>query len=698
MSVLLTDAPCSALRSVVLTFDGLALVGPGGATPVALPSGAVTTDLLTLDGVSQVLGEADVPAGSYSTLRLSIVNPGTVTFSNGTSAPLVVTARSLDLSASSSLDVIAGQTLLVKLDLDLERSIKLTTTGAGDAVLCPQVSVTLGAAAAASLDGPEDLAPALGTIAAIDTASSSFTLDTGTAVLSCLTTNATVVVHGDGSVATFADLQVGGAVTAEGSVDASGQVEASTVVLEASVTAPTSQSGVLRALDPVAGIFELVIGSGVVSATFDATTVVTCEGQSLSISDLANGQFVTVLQGLGVPVAGRIEIAEERFFADVAAAPDATALTVLVSGIPSGDSKCAQRLQLAGVNLAPPQTLTVRLGTADLVIPSGAPIALATLDVGRHVRIAGRLAPHVPDASDPNPCCIEGRRVVGMPVQGLRGTVQSVDPAANTFVLSVPATEGLACDASGNALARDLPVVVGAGTSFRNGLVLDASLVGTDVAVEGSFQRDAAWQLTAVVVDLASPPPTMAGRNLPSSTSVFYVIDVSGSMGWDMGQYTLPDGTTALGDRLDRAKSELVKSIRSLPSTCLFNIVSHDCDQYFWKTGMVAADDPAKTDAYAWIANLQPLGATGTGPAVAAALTSSPTNKLVVLLSDGGANCGAGDESGSDACLAAHRQLILGANTQGAEIDVVGFDSTGSFDQFLAGIASDNGGTYVQLP
>ncbi len=682
---------------MVLTFNGLSLVGPSGTVPVSLSGGAITTDVLSLDGLAQVLAEADLPGGSYTAVQLSIASPGTVTFSDGSTASLPVTSQQLVLGATG-LDVVVGQSLLVKVDLDLGSSVKLGANGT-DSFLCPTGSATTGQAASTSLDGSTNLGRTLGTIQAIG--ASTFTLQTGAGALSCYGGATTVFVHGDGSPATVADLQVGGAVTVQGALDPTGQLQATSVVIEGSLAAPTSVSGVLTALDSAAGTFTLVSASGSLAMTLAPGVAVTEAGQSLSSADLTNGQLVTVLgpSSGGTTVANAIDIAEEAFFAYIAVDSPTGVGTVAVAGLSFGDSKCGGRLALAGVTLAPARTINVQLGGANVVDPSGAAIPVTGLLGGRLVRVLGRLEPHVPDSSDPNPCVVVGRRIIGMPLEALHGTVQSVDTASSTFVVAFAATENLACDATGNAVGVAVPASVGAGTHFLGGLVFDATLAGVAVTLEGSFQHAGAWQLSPLAVQPTFPTPSVSGQTITSSTSsVVYVIDVSGSMGWDMGQYSLPDGTPAVGDRLDRVKSQVVQSIQSLPPGFQFQVMSHDCGQYFWQTGLVAATDATRTDACQWVANLQPLGATGTGPAVVAALGFQPNN-LIVLFTDGGANCGAGDGSGDDACLAAHRQLILTANTQGTVIDVFEVNpSGGSADAFCQGIASDNGGTYGTIP
>lgn len=193
------------------------------------------------------------------------------------------------------------------------------------------------------------------------------------------------------------------------------------------------------------------------------------------------------------------------------------------------------------------------------------------------------------------------------------------------------------------------------------------------------------------------PPPTIYGKDLKSENGTcIYVIDVSGSMGWDMGQYTTPDGKTATGCRLDRAKAALITSIMSLPANFKFDMFSYDCSVYQWMPDLVVADDSNKNAAIGWVSALQPQGATGTGPATSTALQLR-SNKLVVLLTDGAPNCGAGSGYGDASCLQAHRVMISGNNAQKATINAFGIGATGTFKQFCMDVAADNGGSYTDV-
>ena len=185
--------------------------------------------------------------------------------------------------------------------------------------------------------------------------------------------------------------------------------------------------------------------------------------------------------------------------------------------------------------------------------------------------------------------------------------------------------------------------------------------------------------------------PKFYDEDIPVKTdSIIYVIDVSGSMSWDDHTYTALDGSQQSGPRIDRAKVEMIKSIQALPKEFSFNVLSYDCDIYRWSASKQKADPGPKASAIQWTSNLEPMGATGTGPAVATAL-GDKDNLTVVLLSDGAPNCGANDFSG-------HLRMIQSANSQHATIHCFGISCYGSFEQFMRDVASTSGGRYFGVP
>jgi len=208
-------------------------------------------------------------------------------------------------------------------------------------------------------------------------------------------------------------------------------------------------------------------------------------------------------------------------------------------------------------------------------------------------------------------------------------------------------------------------------------------------------------------------PPSIYGKDIKSeSASIVYVIDISGSMGWEMGQYTGVDGKTAVGCRLDRAKAELIKSLMSLPKSFKFNLEAYDClfkccfnNSMDSALPLLPATEENKAKAIAWVGALEPGGGTGTGPAMANVLWYAPTNLLYVLLTDGAPNCGSGTGFSEDqATLDGHWSQVHFGNQPGvngrktrATINVFGIGATGAFKQFCMRVASDNNGSYSDV-
>ncbi|MCO5168515.1 MAG: hypothetical protein M9894_19420 [Planctomycetes bacterium] len=187
------------------------------------------------------------------------------------------------------------------------------------------------------------------------------------------------------------------------------------------------------------------------------------------------------------------------------------------------------------------------------------------------------------------------------------------------------------------------------------------------------------------------PPPVIFGEEIVSENdTIFYVLDISGSMSIGREPYTTLEGTTSTGNRIERAKTELLRSILGLSRNFSFNIIAYDCGTRLWSQEMKRATDGNKASASAWVGALTPTGATGTGPACALAL-GDKRNMAVVLLTDGAPNCGASGIEG-------HRSMIRDANTQRATITVFGIAASGSYRQFCVNVAGDSGGSYYDIP
>lgn len=186
-------------------------------------------------------------------------------------------------------------------------------------------------------------------------------------------------------------------------------------------------------------------------------------------------------------------------------------------------------------------------------------------------------------------------------------------------------------------------------------------------------------------------PPSFYGRDLQSTSgSVIYVLDRSGSM-------DLTDGQSE--SRLRRAQTATCGSLRTLPRNFEFNVLAYDCStSYFYSgQGLQKAEPDKVAQACAWIEGLTAGSGTGTGPAVVWALLYR-SNKLLVVLTDGAPNCGAGSGFDADpACLEAHLSQARWSNTQRARIDVFAIRATGSFQAFCRRLAAESGGSCTDV-
>ena len=185
-------------------------------------------------------------------------------------------------------------------------------------------------------------------------------------------------------------------------------------------------------------------------------------------------------------------------------------------------------------------------------------------------------------------------------------------------------------------------------------------------------------------------PPKLYDEELPAEElSIIYVVDTSGSMWASCPPFTGLDGNSTSGNRLDRAKVEIIRSISALTENYTFNIISYHCSMVQWRPERADAIAPNKADASGWTMALRPGGGTGTGPATALAL-SDKDNYTVALLSDGWPGCAPGG-------MAGHLQTIVLSNTQGAKIHTFGISTYGVAEQFLRDIATTSGGVYYPV-
>lgn len=148
VGVLLTDAPVAGFDEAIATITSVELLGDGA--PVVLFSGSQTIDLLKLGDFSELFAVSDeVPPGTYSKIRLRLsdlvlnrLDPVTGAVVESIEPQLVGNGK-IDLNPRGPFTLASGEVIFVELDFDMEKSLKITTTGGGKVIVRPVVFVDI---------------------------------------------------------------------------------------------------------------------------------------------------------------------------------------------------------------------------------------------------------------------------------------------------------------------------------------------------------------------------------------------------------------------------------------------------------------------------------------------------------------------------------------------------------------------------
>ena len=126
--------------------------GGGEWIPIEI-TGTNPFDLLQIKGIEEVLGTENVTAGKYTQIRMSVDK---VEVSLGENEPEEATLPSGELKFVRPFEVVEGQTTVLLLDFDAEKSV--TVTGVGKAIVKPVVKLMITPPSALSLaiTSPED--------------------------------------------------------------------------------------------------------------------------------------------------------------------------------------------------------------------------------------------------------------------------------------------------------------------------------------------------------------------------------------------------------------------------------------------------------------------------------------------------------------------------------------------------------------
>lgn len=189
------------------------------------------------------------------------------------------------------------------------------------------------------------------------------------------------------------------------------------------------------------------------------------------------------------------------------------------------------------------------------------------------------------------------------------------------------------------------------------------------------------------------------------STSVVFVLDLSGSMNYSMvARSGLSDASPDMPrrgelSRLQVAKTELKKAVAGLADGTRFNLVLYASSAWTWRKGLVDMDSDARDDAVEFIDSLTAVGGTNIYGAMMEALSlagtdasgewSEPKVDTIYLLSDGIPSMGTSTDS--DVILSA-----VAENNKGAGIVIHTIGLSGAQDAYLLrNLAEANGGIYI---
>lgn len=151
VGLLITDAPVGRWDQAIATITSVKLLGDNGQ--VTLFEGEETLDLLQLADFSELFAVSDqVSPGSYSKIRLQVSdlvlrdidrdeNGNVIVLDE--EYPQIVGNGKIDLNPRGPFKLQSGDVVFIELDFDMEKSLKITTTGNGKLIVRPVIFVDI---------------------------------------------------------------------------------------------------------------------------------------------------------------------------------------------------------------------------------------------------------------------------------------------------------------------------------------------------------------------------------------------------------------------------------------------------------------------------------------------------------------------------------------------------------------------------
>jgi len=231
VGVLLTDAYGTRWDQAIATITSIELIGDDAHE--TLFSGLETIDLLSLGDYSELFAVTEIFPNIFSKVRLRLLSLELVDLDDmgmeieRVSTKLVGNGK-IDINPRGDIVVASGDTLLIEIDFDMNKSFKTTETGSGATIVRPVIFARITTSGSANR-----MTRVFGAVASIDVDAQSFVLcqtqlagsddddssDDDDAFHHCIgvaTDDRTAVFGADGLPVTFADIAVDMELTAVG--------------------------------------------------------------------------------------------------------------------------------------------------------------------------------------------------------------------------------------------------------------------------------------------------------------------------------------------------------------------------------------------------------------------------------------------------------------------------------------------------
>jgi hypothetical protein len=150
VGVLFRDGPTHDFCQILAKVDRIDLLGSAGPTNIFM--GPETIDVLAMENYSDVLTVAtEVPVGAYEKVRLTLSDLALVECDDagdpepesGWEHPKLPGNGKLDLNPRGEFQVVGGETLLIQIDMDMNKSLHVHQTGNGKWQFRPVIFVDI---------------------------------------------------------------------------------------------------------------------------------------------------------------------------------------------------------------------------------------------------------------------------------------------------------------------------------------------------------------------------------------------------------------------------------------------------------------------------------------------------------------------------------------------------------------------------